>query len=73
MRAAVRRDGVVTTRQIADPVPGTGNEAFEAVCSGRPDVTPMAGRVIGLDEVPQALNDARDANGSARIIVVHGR
>lgn len=49
------------------------NEAFEAVCSGRLDVTPMAGRYVGLDEVPQALNDARDANGPARIIVVPGR
>lgn len=49
------------------------NEAFEAVCSGRLDVTPMAGRYVGLGEVPQALNDARDANGPARIIVVPGR
>lgn len=49
------------------------NEAFEAVCSGRVDVTPMFGRVVGLDEVPQALDDARDANGPARIIVVPGR
>ena len=49
------------------------NEAFEAVCSGVVDVSPMAGRFIGLDEVPQALDDARDASGPARIIVVPGR
>lgn len=45
------------------------NEALEEVMSGRIDVTPMGGRVIGLDEMPQALNDARDANGPARIVV----
>ena len=49
------------------------NEAFEEVCSGRLDVTPMFGHVVGLDGVPQALDDARDANGPARIIVVPGR
>ena len=46
------------------------DEAFEAVCSGRLDVTPMLGRTVGLDEVPAALDAARDANGPARIIVV---
>ena len=48
------------------------NEAFEEVCSGRLDVTPMFGRVVDLDGVPAALDDARDANGPARIIVVPG-
>jgi threonine dehydrogenase-like Zn-dependent dehydrogenase len=46
------------------------NEAFEEVCAGRVDVTPMFGRKVGLHEVPGALDDARDANGPARIIVV---
>jgi threonine dehydrogenase-like Zn-dependent dehydrogenase len=46
------------------------DEAFEAVCSGSLDVRPMLGRTVGLDEVPEALNAARDANGPARIIVV---
>lgn len=45
------------------------NEALDEVMSGRIDVTPMGGRVIGLDEMPQAIDDARDANGPARIIV----
>ena len=46
------------------------NEAFQEVCSGRLDVAPMFGRTLGLDEVPAALDEARDANGPARLIVV---
>lgn len=46
------------------------DEAFEAVCSGSLDVTPMLGRTVGLDEVPDALDAARDAGGPARIVVV---
>jgi threonine dehydrogenase-like Zn-dependent dehydrogenase len=46
------------------------NEAFVEVCEGRLDVTPMYGRSVGLDAVSTALNEARDANGPARIIVV---
>lgn len=46
------------------------DEAFEAVCSGSLDVGPMLGRTVGLEEVPDALDAARDANGPARIIVV---
>ena len=49
------------------------DEAFEEVCSGRRDVRPMYGHQVGLDEVPAALDAARDANGPARIIVVPGR
>jgi threonine dehydrogenase-like Zn-dependent dehydrogenase len=47
------------------------NEAFQEVCSGRLDVAPMFGRTLGLDEVPAALDEARDANGPARLVVVH--
>jgi threonine dehydrogenase-like Zn-dependent dehydrogenase len=46
------------------------DEAFEAVCSGSLDVTPMLGRTVGLDEVAAALDASRDANGPARIVVV---
>lgn len=46
------------------------DEAFEAVCSGSLDVRPMLGQTVGLDEVPGALDAARDANGPARIVVV---
>lgn len=52
------------------PLPAHWDEAFEAVCSGSLDVTPMLGRTVGLDEVPAALDAARDANGPARIVVV---
>lgn len=45
------------------------NEAFEAVCSGSLDVSPMLGPTVNLDEVPDALRAARNANGPARIIV----
>ena len=31
------------------------NEAFEAVCSGSLDVSPMLGPTVTLDEVPDAL------------------
>lgn len=49
------------------------NEAFVEVCAGRLDVTPMFGRTLGLDEVPQALDEARDAAGPPRLVVVPGR
>jgi len=52
------------------PLPEHWDEAFEAVCSGSLDVRPMLGRTVGLDEVPAALNAARDADGPARIVVV---
>jgi threonine dehydrogenase-like Zn-dependent dehydrogenase len=52
------------------PLPEHWNEAFEAVCSGSLDVSPLLGRTVGLEEVPEALNAARDANGPARIVVV---
>lgn len=48
------------------------DEAFETVCSGSLDVTPMLGRTVGLDRVPEALDASRDANGPARIIVLPG-
>jgi threonine dehydrogenase-like Zn-dependent dehydrogenase len=48
------------------------NEAFDAVCSKRLDVTPMFGHTVGLDEVPAALDAARDATGPPRIIVLPG-
>lgn len=49
------------------------DEAFAAVCSGDVDVRPMVGRIVGLDEMPAALDDARDARGPARIVLVPGR
>nr|MDT0663649.1 zinc-binding dehydrogenase [Micromonospora sp. DSM 115978] len=52
------------------PLMAHWDEAFEAVCSGGLDVTPMLGQTVGLDEVPAALDAARDVNGPARIVVV---
>lgn len=52
------------------PLPEHWNEAFEAVCSGSLDVSPLLGRTVGLEEVPEALDAAREANGPARIVVV---
>lgn len=50
------------------PQKGDWDEAFEEVQSGRLDVTPMAGRIVGLDEMATAIDDARDPNGPARIV-----
>jgi len=55
------------------PLMSDWNAAFAEVASGRLDVTPMTGRVVGLDEMPSAINDARDANGPARIVLVPSR
>lgn len=52
------------------PTMGHWDEAFEAVCSGNLDVTPMLGASVGLDGVPAALDAARDAGGPPRIVVV---
>jgi threonine dehydrogenase-like Zn-dependent dehydrogenase len=52
------------------PLPPHWTAAFEAVCSGSLDVTPMLGRTVGLDEVSDALDAARDANAPPRIVVV---
>ncbi|MEU3618923.1 alcohol dehydrogenase catalytic domain-containing protein [Streptomyces sp. NPDC006872] len=41
-----------------------------AAVRGGLDVGPMLGRTVGLDEVPDALDSARDAGEPARIIVV---
>ena len=46
------------------------DQAFEEVCEGRIDVRPMFGRTVPLDEVPLALDEARDARGPARLIVI---
>jgi threonine dehydrogenase-like Zn-dependent dehydrogenase len=48
------------------------NEAFEEVCSGRINVTPMFGYTVDLAGVPDALDAARQAAGPARIIVKPG-
>ncbi|WP_436790482.1 zinc-binding dehydrogenase [Yinghuangia sp. YIM S10712] len=46
------------------------DEAFDAVCSGSLDVSPMLGRTVGLDDVAAALDSSRSADGPVRIVVV---
>jgi threonine dehydrogenase-like Zn-dependent dehydrogenase len=45
------------------------NEALDEVCSGRIDVRPLVGEVVGLDEAPGALERARRSDGPARIVI----
>lgn len=45
------------------------NEAMDEVCSGRIDVRPIVGEIIGLDEVPAALARAKGPDAPARIII----
>jgi threonine dehydrogenase-like Zn-dependent dehydrogenase len=54
------------------PLPAHWDAAFEAVCSGTLDVSPLLGDSVGLEAVPEALNAARDAHGPMRIVVVPG-
>jgi threonine dehydrogenase-like Zn-dependent dehydrogenase len=42
---------------------------FDAICAGRLDPLPSVGMVISLDEVPDALDLARRAEGPPRIVV----
>jgi threonine dehydrogenase-like Zn-dependent dehydrogenase len=54
------------------PLPQHWGEAFEAICSGDLDVLPLLGPAVGLDQVPDALDAAREAHGPVRIVVVPG-
>lgn len=49
------------------------NAAFDAVQSGRLDVAPMMGRIVGLDDMAQAIEDARDPRNPPRIVMMPGR
>jgi threonine dehydrogenase-like Zn-dependent dehydrogenase len=42
---------------------------LDAVCAGRLDPLPSVGKVIGLDEVPEAIELARRSQGPPRIVV----
>jgi threonine dehydrogenase-like Zn-dependent dehydrogenase len=42
---------------------------MDEVCSGRIDVRPIVGEVIGLDAVPEALTRASGPGAPARIII----
>jgi threonine dehydrogenase-like Zn-dependent dehydrogenase len=45
------------------------DRTLEAVCKGSLDPLPSVGRVIGLEEVPAALEEVRRADGPPRIVV----
>jgi threonine dehydrogenase-like Zn-dependent dehydrogenase len=51
------------------PTPEDWYGTFEAVCTGRLDPLPSVGMVIGLEDVPRAIDMARRAEGPPRIVV----
>ena len=51
------------------PHPEDWYGTFDAICEGRLDPLPSVGEVIGLDEVPDALDRARRSEGPPRIVV----
>ena len=59
----------VTIQFGGGPLPDDWYATFDAVCAGRLDPSPSIGRVIGLDEVPEALDLTRRSQGPPRIVV----
>ena len=51
------------------PMPQDWYGVLDAVVEGRLDPMPSVGRVIGLDEVPEAIEQARRAEGPPRVVV----
>ena len=51
------------------PMPKDWYGVLDAVVEGRLDPIPSVGRVIGLDEVPEAIEQARRAKGPPRVVV----
>ena len=51
------------------PMPQDWYGVLDAVVDGRLDPMPSVGRIIGLDEVPEAIEQARRAEGPPRIVV----
>jgi len=62
----------VTIQFGGGPMPEDWYGTFDAICDGRLDPLPSVGRVIELDEVPEALDLVRKAQGPPRIIVRPG-
>lgn len=83
MRAVVLRDGRLQVRDTPDPATRQGVTiqfgggphpqdwygTLDAIASGRLDPLPSVGKVIGLDEVPDALELARRSDGPPRVAV----
>jgi threonine dehydrogenase-like Zn-dependent dehydrogenase len=59
----------VTIQFGGGPHPQDWYGTLDAIASGRLDPLPSVGAIVGLDEVPDALNSARTSTGPARIIV----
>jgi threonine dehydrogenase-like Zn-dependent dehydrogenase len=53
------------------PHPADWYGTLDAVVQGRLDPRPAIGKVIGLDEVPDALEQVRKAQGPPRIVIHH--
>lgn len=51
------------------PLPQDWYGVLDAVVAGKLDPLPSIGRVIGLDEVPEAIEQARRSDGPPRIVV----
>jgi threonine dehydrogenase-like Zn-dependent dehydrogenase len=63
----------VTIQFGGGPHPVDWYGTLEAVVDGRLDPLPSIGKVIGLDEVPAALDMVRKSQGPPRIVVRPGR
>ena len=59
----------VTIQFGGGPHPQDWYGTLDAIASGRLDPLPSVGKVIGLDEVPAALDLARKSDGPPRIVV----
>lgn len=59
----------VTMQFGGGPMPQDWYGTLDAVADGRLDPSPSIGRVIGLDEVPDALDQVRRSQGPPRVIV----
>jgi threonine dehydrogenase-like Zn-dependent dehydrogenase len=59
----------VTIQFGGGPHPEDWYGTFDAICEGKLDPLPSVGQVIGLDEVPDALELTRRSEGPPRIVV----
>jgi threonine dehydrogenase-like Zn-dependent dehydrogenase len=59
----------VTIQFGGGPHPEDWYGTLDAICDGRLDPLPSIGKIIGLDEVPDALDLTRRAEGPPRIVV----
>jgi threonine dehydrogenase-like Zn-dependent dehydrogenase len=59
----------LTLRFGGGPMPEDWYGVLDAVVEGRLDPMPSVGRIIGLDEVPEAIEQARRSEGPPRTVV----